>query len=221
MEQQLHGEIAQSCAVSMHLGIPAADGYRGIEYRYSSSLPVVAEAFDDYAGAYQYLVWTSIDSTCTYSQFEMYLEYLEYILNWGGPEATNNQPYCGQTRDNTASAALRAVRRATVVHSGVRKDQVVPTSSLCSVCSALRRICRNGQAQLLIAFCGVLDGAWTDSATPEKSALSDRLTQHLGWLGNFSRLRLEAPFEAAGLTCSFSRLVPQSTPQRPCIPGVC
>jgi hypothetical protein len=36
--------------------------------------------------------------------------------------------------------------------------------------------------QLALCVCGVLDGAWAYSASPEKSALSDRLTQHLaGW----------------------------------------
>lgn len=65
----------------------------------------------------------------------------------------------------------------------------------------------------------MLDGAWTYSATPEKSALSDRLTQHLGWLGNFSRLRLEAPFRCGGVEVLVLAPCTPKYPPAPLHPG--
>lgn len=77
------------------------------------------------------------------------------------------------------------------------------------------RICRNGQAA---CFLRLWRAGWRlgNSASPEKSALSDRLTQHLAGWGMFldcasKRQRLRRCGES-----SFSLRVPASTLQRPC-----
>lgn len=76
--------------------------------------------------------------------------------------------------------------------------------------------------QLAFCVCGVLDGAWAYSASPEKSALSDRLTQHLAGWGIFldcasKRHRCGESWKFNAIhACMLLRRVPTSTPQRLC-----